>query len=198
MFADLGARIISLDTIRETSDKIIEGKPHLQIGHPASGVSMPLADVEVAQKVVTSSVIPQVPPMEAGVASIDPATETSNVEKPHPDTNIDETRSVRVGDQICECGRWRAPAQNVCECGQTTSQFVGDSTDAIAWIVRSMPDEKQGFPAPQTWGDATPWPSPGEAAAVPATSSGGGGIGDHTDESIPSPRKRTPCWLRQL
>jgi hypothetical protein len=101
MFADFGSRIISFDTTREASDVIIEGTSRLQMGHPASGIGMPPenAEVALAQRVVTSSVILRVPPMEAGVASIGPATETSNVDAPHPDAIVDRpTRRANVAD----------------------------------------------------------------------------------------------------
>jgi hypothetical protein len=168
MFDDLGSRIISLDVVRRTTDVIIEGKLRFQIGHPASSIGMPPADVDMGQGEVASSVIPQVPPMEAGAVSIGPATDTFHIEKPRSD---DATDKPVTGDQACECGKWRAPSQNRCECGRTTFTFVGDTTDATALIERSGPDKMKKTPAPQSWGDATSWTS--QAAVTAATSAGG-------------------------
>jgi hypothetical protein len=198
MFNELWSRIISLDVVRRTTDVIIEGKPHLQIGHPASCIVMPPADVDVGQGEITSSVIPQVPPMEAGAGqvtstvipqvspieagagevtssvvpqvppmeavavSIGPATDTFHIEKPRSDDTIDKPAT---GDRACECGKWRAPSQNRCECGRATSTFVGDASDATALIKRSGPDVV-ATPAPQSWAEATPWTSQGAETAA--------------------------------
>jgi hypothetical protein len=187
IFADLGRRVTSLDTINEASDVITEGKPHLRIGHPAAGIGMPDEDVEMAraQRAVATSVVPRVPLTEAGIAAIGPTTDASNVDAPctpplrprvEPKTpeeelqrgatlaakqrELEENRETErkdvetaprnnlntiidrpmVGDKACECGRWRATAQKMCQCGQTIFEFVCDDTDATVLSVRPTGD----------------------------------------------------------
>jgi hypothetical protein len=47
MFDELGGRVVSLEVIHVTTNLLTEGKPHLMIGQPASGVVVPHADIEM-------------------------------------------------------------------------------------------------------------------------------------------------------